>query len=66
MPLLAGRGYEALAIRSGMAAVAAFMQSCAAETSETDRARLRLELLEYCGTDTEGMLGVCESLARMA
>ena len=66
MPLLAGRGYEALAIRSGMAAVAAFMQSCAAETSEADRARLRRELLEYCGTDTEGMLGVCESLARMA
>lgn len=65
MPLLAGRGYDTLAIRDGMAAVAAFMQSCAAETSETDRARLRRELLEYCGTDTEGMLGVCESLARM-
>ena len=63
MPLLAGRGYEDLAIRNGMAA---FMQSCAAETSEADRARLRRELLEYCGTDTEGMLGVCESLARMA
>lgn len=65
MPLLAGRGYDTLAIRDGMAAAAAFVRSCAPEISKPDCARIRRELLEYCGTDTEGMLGICQSLARM-
>jgi hypothetical protein len=60
-----GVGYSDLSgVADGMAALGAFAEIVKGALSSADEARLRAELLEYCGRDTEALLEVYRALAR--
>ncbi len=62
LPALTGRGYEGLAIQEGGAASLEFLRVTFGEVSEAERRRVRRQLEEYCGQDTEGMIWIVDAL----
>jgi hypothetical protein len=62
LPALTGRSYEGLAIQEGGAASREFLRVTFGEVTETERRRVRQELEEYCGQDTEGMIWITDAL----
>ena len=63
LPALTGRGYEGLAIQEGATASLEFLRITFGEVSEVERQRVRRQLEEYCGQDTEGMIWIVDALA---
>ena len=63
--LVPGVGYADLSgVKDGMAALSAFAEIVKGELSGADEARLRAELLLYCGRDTQALLAVYQALGR--
>ncbi len=62
LPALTGRGYEGLAIQEGGTASLEFLRVTFGVVSEAERRRVRRQLEEYCGQDTEGMIWIVDAL----
>jgi len=62
LPALTGRGYEGLASQEGATASLEFLRITFGEVSEVERQRVRRQLEEYCGQDTEGMIWIVDAL----
>ena len=63
-PLL-GRGFGDLSIQNGMMAVVGWKE-LVATSDPAERARLRDDLLAYCGRDTELLLEIVREVRRLA
>jgi hypothetical protein len=48
--------YENLSIQDGMQASLDYLRMIDSETSEDEKAKIRQDLLTYCGQDTEAMV----------
>ena len=64
LPALTGRSYGHLAIQEGTMASLEFLRVHFTDVPEAERQRVRRELEEYCGQDTEGMIWIVEALRR--
>jgi hypothetical protein len=62
LPALTGRGYEHLATQVGGTASLEFLRMTFGEVAEEERQRVRRQLEEYCGQDTEGMIWIVDAL----
>ena len=62
LPALTGRGYEGLATQEGGTASLEFLRVTFGDVSEEERQRVRRQLEEYCGQDTEGMIWIVDAL----
>jgi len=62
LPALTGRGYNELDISDGDQASIAFQQVTYGDAPQELRNRVRADLEEYCGRDTEGMIWIVERL----
>jgi hypothetical protein len=58
----AGRNYKSLAIQEGSTASLEYPQVTFGDASEDERQRVRRQLEEYCGQDTEGMIWIVDRL----
>jgi hypothetical protein len=65
LPALTGRSYDHLAIQEGATASLEFLRVHFTVAPEAERQRVRRELKEYCGQDTEGMIWIVEVLRRL-
>lgn len=65
LPALTGRDYAHLAIQEGGTARLEFLRVTHGSVSEDERQRVRQQLEEYCGLDTEGMVWNVEALQRL-
>ena len=65
LPALAGRSYNHLAIQEGGTASLEFLRVHFTDVPDAERQRVRRELEEYCGQDTEGMIWIVEALRRL-
>jgi Domain of unknown function(DUF2779) len=62
LPALTRRGYDHLAIQEGSSASLEFLRVTFGDVAEAERQRVRRQLEEYCGQDTEGIIGMVEAL----
>ncbi len=62
LPALTGKSYEGLPISNGGDATLAFLSVLQGTVSEEEKSRIRKNLEEYCGLDTEGMIWIMEKL----
>ncbi len=62
MPAITGKGYEDLAIGNGFATMMAYDKITFKEVSEEEKKKIREDMLEYCGQDTEGMIWMIDKL----
>ena len=62
LPALTGQSYDELVIQDGISAGAEFYRVHYGEASESERARVRENLLRYCALDTLAMHLICKSL----
>ncbi len=65
LPALTGKGYDDLGIQEGGTASNEFLRVTFGDVDEKDRRRVRQQLEEYCGRDTEGMIWIVEELGRV-
>jgi hypothetical protein len=65
LPSLTGISYTGLNIAEGQTASLKFMAAVFGSASETDRAKVFGDLLEYCGQDTYGMVRIVEKLMEL-
>ena len=65
LPALTGKGYDDLAIQEGGAASLEFLRVTFGDVTEEERRRVRRQLEEYCGRDTEGMLWIVGALRKL-
>jgi len=54
--------YDKLSIQDGMQASLEYLRMIDPDTSEEEKARLRTDLLTYCGQDTEAMIKIRDEL----
>jgi hypothetical protein len=66
MPALTGRGYDELEIQEGGTASMEFVRVNFGDVPAAERQRVRRQLEEYCGRDTEGMVWLVEALRKLA
>jgi hypothetical protein len=66
LPALTGRGYEGLEIQEGGTASLEFLRVTYADVAPKERQRVRKQLEEYCGLDTEGMVWIVDTLRKLA
>ncbi len=64
MPAFTGRGYDGLGIQEGGTASMEFVRVPFSAVSAAERQRVRRQLEEYCGRDTEGMVWLVEALRK--
>jgi len=62
LPAITGRGYEDLDINDGQLASISFLSATFGEMPEAERAKVMVDLEQYCGRDTEGMIWIVEKL----
>lgn len=62
LPVLTSEGYESLAIADGEAASREYLRVTFGDADAQERARVRLQLEDYCGLDTIGMIRIVEAL----
>ncbi len=62
MPSLTGKGYEDLEIGDGGAAMRAYEKITFKEINKGEKAKIRKNMLKYCGQDTEGMIWMIDKL----
>jgi len=60
LPALTGRGYEHLEIQEGGAASLEFLRVTFTDIPDAERQKVRLQLEEYCGLDTKGMIWIVD------
>ena len=65
LPALTGKGYDDLAIQEGGAASLEFLRVTFGDVTEEERRRVRRQLEEYCGRDTEGMVWIVGALGKL-
>ncbi len=65
LPAITGKGYEGLDIAEGQLASMLFEKVTYGEVSEEERSKVRSDLEEYCGRDTEGMIWIVDELGRL-
>jgi len=65
LPALTGKGYEGLGIQEGGTASNEFLRVTFGDVDEKERRRVRQQLEEYCGRDTEGMIWIVDALGRI-
>jgi hypothetical protein len=65
LPALTGRGYDHLAIQQGGTASQEFLRVTFGDVDEAERQRVRRQLEEYCGLDSEGMIWIVEGLSNV-
>jgi hypothetical protein len=65
LPALTGKGYEGLEISDGTAASREFMRVTFGDVDEAERNKVRKNLEEYCGLDTEGMIWIVDELTKI-
>ncbi len=61
---LTGQGYDDLGIQEGGTASNEFLRVTFGDVEEKEQRKVRQQLLEYCGRDTEGMIWIVEKLGR--
>jgi hypothetical protein len=66
LPALTGRGYGDLDIQDGNTASLEFLRVHHGGATEQERQRVRQQLEEYCGRDTEGMVEIVDGLRTLA
>ncbi|MBI3931231.1 MAG: DUF2779 domain-containing protein [Chloroflexi bacterium] len=66
MPAITGKGYDDLDISDGQVASAAFLAATYGEMPEADRVKVRNDLEQYCGRDTEGMVWIVARLRELS
>jgi hypothetical protein len=66
LPAFTGRGYDELEIQEGATASMEFMRVNFGDVPAAERQRVRRQLEDYCGRDTEGMVWLVEALRRLA
>jgi hypothetical protein len=62
LPVLTGKGYGHLAIQEGDTASREFLRVTFGNVPEDERRRVRKQLQQYCGQDTEGMIWIVDAL----
>jgi len=62
LPALTGKGYDGLDISQGEDASIAFLGVTYGDVSDEVRDKVRRDLEEYCGLDTEGMIWIMDRL----
>jgi Domain of unknown function(DUF2779) len=65
LPTLTGRGYEGLEIQEGGTASLEFLRVTHGDVPDEERQRVRQQLEQYCGLDTEGMIWIVDALRRL-
>jgi hypothetical protein len=66
LPAVTGKGYEEMAIGSGMDASIAYGRIMYGNAKEEEITRVRADLLKYCKMDTEGMIWVVDELKKLS
>jgi len=66
LPAVTGRGYEEMAIGTGMDASIAYGKIMYGNATEEEIAKVRADLLKYCKMDTEGMIWVVDKLRELS
>jgi len=66
LPVLTGRSYADLEIKEGGQASLEYLRVTFGDVPETERQKVRRQLEQYCGQDTEAMLWIVESLRKVA
>lgn len=64
LPALVGKGYEDIDIAQGGDATITFLDMTFGKVSVKDQMKMRKDLLEYCGRDTEGMVWIVDELRK--
>jgi len=64
MPAVTGVSYDDLEIAHGDIASLRYMQAAFGDVTAAERAKIRRDLLKYCGQDTSGMVRIVENLAQ--
>lgn len=64
LPALTGKGYEGMEIADGGTASREYARVTFGDVSEEERQKVRKQLVEYCGQDTEGMIWIVEELTK--
>jgi hypothetical protein len=62
LPAVTGKGYDELEIQEGKAASIAYLAASYGNVTPEEKAKIRQDLLTYCGRDTEGMMWIVEGL----
>jgi hypothetical protein len=65
LPAMTGKGYDGLAIQEGGTASNEFLRVTLGDVEEAERRRVREQLEQYCGRDTEGMIWITDALRRI-
>lgn len=65
LPALTGKGYGHLAIQAGDTASREYLRVTFGDVSEDEHRRVRRQLEDYCGQDTEGMIWIVNALAEL-
>ena len=66
LPAVTGKSYEGLDIANGEDATLSFQRVTFGEdVPEEEKAKVRDDLIKYCGLDTEGMVWIVEELAKL-
>jgi hypothetical protein len=66
LPVLTGHSYADLEIKEGGQASHEFLRVHFGEASELERQKVRKQLEQYCGQDTEGMVWIVDTLRKLA
>jgi len=62
LPALTNLSYDDLEIGEGTIASLKFMEAAFGNISDTERQKIRIDLLTYCGQDTGGMIDILRKL----
>jgi len=66
LPAITGSGYEGMAIAKGDDASLAFLDMAYGNLTDEEKSRIRNNLLEYCGLDTEAMARIINELYQLS
>ncbi|MCJ7526486.1 MAG: DUF2779 domain-containing protein [Candidatus Aminicenantes bacterium] len=65
LPALTGKGYQGMEIADGGTASREYARVTFADAGKEERQKVRKQLEEYCGRDTEGMIWIVEELTKI-
>ena len=64
LPALTGRSYDHLTIQGGGTASLEFLRVHFTDVPDAERQKVRRELEQFCGQDTQGMIWIVEALEK--